>query len=105
MHSAVLRSKRGKRRRLCYRDATADEGRQGAKGRDLKDCVSPAAVLRDVALAVVVEPGVAPRMALAVLLNGPHGPVRIVILLLKLGQFRDDLDAGHCRILRSNRQV
>jgi hypothetical protein len=60
-------------------------------------------VLGEVPLAVVVALGVAPGVALAIRFEGSRGPVRIVILLLKLGHSGDDFDAGHCRILRSNR--
>jgi hypothetical protein len=56
--------------------------------------------LRDVLLAVQIKLGMASCVAATIDLERPRGPVRIVILLLKLGQFGDDFDPGHWRILR-----
>jgi len=56
--------------------------------------------LRDVLLAVEIEFGMAPCVAATISLEWPRWPMRIVILLLKLGQFGDDFDPDHWRILR-----
>jgi hypothetical protein len=66
---------------------------------------APRLVLRDVLLAVVIKLGMAPCVAVAIGLERPRRPMRIVILLLKLGQFGDDFDPGHWRILRKNRLI
>jgi hypothetical protein len=47
----------------------------------------------------------APCVAAAIGFKWPRRPVRIVILLLKLGQSGDDSDPGHWRILRKNRPI
>ena len=66
---------------------------------------SSRSILRDALLAVVIEVGMAPCVAAAIGFKGPCRPLRIVILLLKLGQSDDDSDPDHWRILRKNRPI
>ena len=47
---------------------------------------APRPILRNMPFAVVVPIAVTPRVAFAVMCGGTRGPVRIVILLMLLGQ-------------------
>jgi len=57
-------------------------------------------ILRNVPFAVVIPLGMTPRMARAVLLDGPRRPVRLGISPLHVGQFVDEIDAVYCRLLQ-----
>jgi hypothetical protein len=55
----------------------------------------PYLVLRNVRFAVVIPLGMTPGMAVAVLLEGTHGPMRIGRLPLHFSQFVDEIDGLH----------
>jgi hypothetical protein len=62
----------------------------------------PCLILRNVRLAVVIPLGMTPGVAVAVVFEGPHGPMRIGILPLHFSQFVDEIDGLHVTLLGSS---